>query len=365
MKIQLHDLIGTKTGVHFYLNSLLNKFKEYDIDVEIKSNYYYTGLPNYYPNIYKGFFLKKLFLLFISYIKFYAAIMRLKEKEFIIVSLYGSFVDLFLLLISKRFPNKVIIDLHEYVERNQNKVLYNLFEFGFKKINNIIIYHSKEIKNNLKKIEVKNKLIYTPHLEYDLDKSFEINNIDIEIIDFFNKSFIYFVFFGNIVESKGIYDLLKTLEKINFKNNNKVKILIAGQDIMNCIKNYNKKNIDLKNVKFIIRRINDDEMKFIYKKANYFLLPYHDILQSGVLEMAIGFRKPLVLSDINPFSEIIKNYPSFGHIVNTKNHSEFLDFIIKKSFNKKIKYYNQDDVMKYQKNKNFQSFIDDLKYHLD
>ena len=39
MKIQLHDLIGIKSGTHFYLNTFSKKLKCNNIDVIIKSNY--------------------------------------------------------------------------------------------------------------------------------------------------------------------------------------------------------------------------------------------------------------------------------------------------------------------------------------
>ena len=94
MKIYLHDLIGIHSGVNYYLDTFVLKMAKHNIDVVIKSNYNTNDNNTYYPNIFKGCKLKRTFLLLISYSKFFYAICKLKKQQIIIVSLYGTYVDL-------------------------------------------------------------------------------------------------------------------------------------------------------------------------------------------------------------------------------------------------------------------------------
>ena len=183
-------------------------------------------------------------------------------------------------------------------------------------------HYNFEVVDNLKFYGFKNRVIFTPHINYEVSRNFNLTNVGTEIKYTFQKGFIYFLFFGNIIPSKGIFDLLSSIEKIDF-NNSQAKIIIAGKDRLNNIKNYPKyKEISQKSF-LILRHINDDEMKYLFSKSNYLLLPYKDISQSGVLEMAINFRKPILSSGIKYFKDKFYEYPSFGEILSTDDPNSF------------------------------------------
>ena len=106
MKIQLHDLIGVKSGVHYYLNTFSKKLKSNNIDVIIKSNYSVSEEKAYYPNVFHSSFFKNVFLLLLCYIKFFRSVIKLKKNEIVIVSLYGTYIDFGLLLMSLIFSEE-------------------------------------------------------------------------------------------------------------------------------------------------------------------------------------------------------------------------------------------------------------------
>ena len=362
MKIYLHDLIGIHSGVHYYLDTFANKLIKYDIDTLIFSNYKVKSDNAYYPNIFQGWIFKRILLLVISYIKFLIAIIRLKKNEIIIVSLYGTYVDLGLLLISKISKNKVLLDVHEIVDDNREGLTLSiLFKYAFRLCNNKIIAHSEKVVDNLKLSGFNNRIIFTPHINYEVCSNFNLSNVGTEIKYTFQKGFIYFLFFGNIIPSKGIFDLLSTIEKIDF-NNSHAKIIIAGKDRLNNIKNYPKyKEISQKSF-LILRHINDDEMKYLFSKSNYVLLPYKDISQSGVLEMAINFRKPILSSGIKYFKDKFQKYPSFGEILSTHDSNSFAREIeYKAKFFNQTKYFIEDDLEKYFNPNIFKDFIIEIK----
>jgi len=57
-------------------------------------------------------------------------------------------------------------------------------------------------------------------------------------------------------------------------------------------------------VRFVPRYIADEELPAYFRRADLVVLPYREIDQSGVLFTALGFGKPLLLSDVGGFPEI-------------------------------------------------------------
>jgi glycosyltransferase involved in cell wall biosynthesis len=361
MKIYLHDLIGTHSGVHYYLNTFAKKIKKHNIDVSIKSNYSSNNNISYYPFLFRGGLIKKLFLLSYSYAKFFLAICKLKKNEIIIVSLYGTYVDFGLLMISKISSKNVLLDVHEIVDENFiGLTLRRLFIYGFKVCENPIITHSKKVTANLQLNDYKNKVIQTPHIHYEIDKSCNLKNVMDDVKKSFEDGFTYFLFFGNIIPSKGIFELLSTIEKIDF-NNSKIRIIIAGKDRLNCIKDYsNYEEISQKSI-LLLKHINDDEMNYLFNKSDYLLLPYQDIAQSGVLEMAINFRKPILSSNIKYFKDKFSKYPSFGKPLDTNDAINFAKAI--ESEAKKLNqfnFYKDEDLENYFNPNIFNNFISEI-----
>lgn len=114
---------------------------------------------------------------------------------------------------------------------------------------------------------------------------------------------IRFLFFGNIVRYKRVDLLIKAtniLVERGFKNFN---VTIAGgcrnwDDYVSLIKY--PQYMDLK-----IRRIPDEEIANLFAKTHYFVMPYQDIAQSGVLFIALTYNRPTILSDIPQFNEFV------------------------------------------------------------
>jgi glycosyltransferase involved in cell wall biosynthesis len=59
------------------------------------------------------------------------------------------------------------------------------------------------------------------------------------------------------------------------------------------------------NVRFVARFIGDDELPAYFERADLVVLPYLQADQSGVLFTALAFGKPLLLSDVGGFPEML------------------------------------------------------------
>jgi glycosyltransferase involved in cell wall biosynthesis len=361
MKIQLHDFIGNHSGMHLYIESFRDLLVDYNIETSIHSNYHSLKTKKSYPNIFNGSLLKKVYLLLICYMLFFYNCLKQNKKDYIIVSIFGTKIDLVFLAISCLFKNKIILDVHEVMIMGEgNETLNKLYGFIYRNCSNKLISHSIKTQERLTFMGYRHELIKIPHIHYSFEKDFDILNVAEEIRHYFIENKKYFLFFGNIVSSKGVSDLLSAVEIIN-NENSEFRIIIAGKDSSKIIHHYHNSHLVSNKIKFILRYINDDEMKYLFENSHYVLLPYRDIYQSGVLEMAVRYKKPILTSDINYFKNILLNYPSFGKAIDTKNHHLFSDEILQStnSISKEMSYTNKD-LYNYFRTEAFDDFIDKL-----
>ena len=190
------------------------------------------------------------------------------------------------------------------------------------------------------------KVLYTPHIHYEINKLFNLENIRDEKDSFDGYLYFFFLIFCHL---NGIFDLLSAIEKIDY-NSSKARIIIAGQDNFNNVKSYHNLKEIKKKSKLLLRYINDDEMKYLFTKSSYVILPYIDISQSGVLEMAINFNKPVLTSNLKYFQDTFKSYSSFGKCLNTKNSSNFAKTIEREALHfNQFQYYTNNDLKIFQR----------------
>ncbi len=59
------------------------------------------------------------------------------------------------------------------------------------------------------------------------------------------------------------------------------------------------------NVRFVPRFVSDAELPAFFRRADLVVLPYREIEQSGVLFTALAFGRPLLVSDVGGFAELV------------------------------------------------------------
>jgi glycosyltransferase, family 1 len=119
---------------------------------------------------------------------------------------------------------------------------------------------------------------------------------------------LVFLFFGQIKKVKGVDVLLKALLKLKNQYPS-LYLVIAGSvwkaDFSECQEIINSN--DLTNcLKTDIRYIPDDEVKYYYSATDVCVLPYTDVYQSGVIQLAYGYKKAVVSSDLPAFTQFVK-----------------------------------------------------------
>jgi glycosyltransferase involved in cell wall biosynthesis len=130
---------------------------------------------------------------------------------------------------------------------------------------------------------------------------------------------INFLFFGIIRENKGLNLLIEAGNKLAKHYSDKFKITIAGK----CYNwDYYSNVIEHpENFELTIRTIQNLEIPDLFNSADYLILPYLDVTQSGPLLIAYNYNLPVIASNHKGFSEYIKHGDN-GYLFETENGHE-------------------------------------------
>lgn len=165
----------------------------------------------------------------------------------------------------------------------------------------------------------KNKTLLIPHghmldyVEYfDSFKARDILNIP--------EDKTVFLFFGQIKKVKGVDILLKAILELK-KEREDFFVIIAGNvwkaDFRECQEIIDDNN--LTNILYTdIRYIPDEEIKYFYSAADVCVLPYTDVYQSGVIQLAYGYKKAVVSSNLPAFTQFVHDEET-GYTFQNKN----------------------------------------------
>lgn len=88
----------------------------------------------------------------------------------------------------------------------------------------------------------------------------------------------------------------------------KINAVIVGRTDAKLYSEYKDKAEKL-GVKWVNRFVADAELYEAIGNADLILLPYRNISQSGVLLLALSYRKPILTSDLSSFKETLHGYP--------------------------------------------------------
>lgn len=319
-------------------------FKKSGKDNQILSNYADGHTKKLVYNFYHGNALQKGFLFVFSLIRLLFFSIFHRKDTFIYQSFGLRKIDqLFILAI--RCKNKYVLvhDIFDIKDAADERVNKKKIEFYKEKIHQIVC-HSKRTEKDLRALGYEGKIVYFPHFRYNYDeqmKSFNESNVGDDVKASFVSGKYNLLFFGQVRESKGIDVVLGSLKYL--KDIDNLNVIVAGTDKQNLV------NIDDYRLKKVLRYINNDEMMFLYSHCNYVLLPYKEVYQSGVMESMLYFKKPGIMSDVEYFANIGKDYPSFGIVYSPNNANSLagiVNNIVEGKYDNK-EFYTENDVLRY------------------
>ena len=316
IKVAIIDPIGSHgSSHHYYLFAQAKGLIENKVDVTIFSNKktYLSSLgkikvENTFGDIFKtkGKLANAIFYVIGILKSFFKAkvsshnFFHLHFFDFNILNFFACFFAIF-------FNVKLILTIHD-VNPFSKKTNPYLKRWILLLADKVIVHNEfskKELikdKINLKKISIIPHGHYLDFIEPKTNKIVAKKKFGLQ-----NKKVI--MFFGMIKEEKGLDILIKSFHKVH-KNNKDVVLFIAGKNYKTDNKKYTKiiNQLGLKNSCVIHNKyIPENELCDYYGCADVIVLPYKLIFQSGVLMMSSSFNVPIIVSDLEPFLDIIEN----------------------------------------------------------
>lgn len=309
--VYLVDFIGEHCGMHYYLDAFKQILESLDgVKVGIVSNYTDNDLPPVLLNQYKGNKFNKMIAAARNLRRLNRFIKKHKDDRFIYLA-YGNILDPFFLKVIAKAPYHCV-DIHEALAQNEDsnlKLRERLARLYTEKIKNVIS-HSTRTDDYLMQFGFEGRKFEVPHFKYVFPREYDLASVPSEIKDSISKDKVNILFFGNITREKGIDVLLDAVNNLSESDASKVNVIVAGKDIDGVYRRVKLK--PNRSVSFFTRHISDDELRFLYDNVDFLALPYRKTSQSGILEMAFYFKKPIIASHIPYFRKMLTEFPSFG-----------------------------------------------------
>ncbi len=244
--------------------------------------------------------------------------------------------------IKKKTKPKIIYLCHNVVPHEDSFIDNFLSKLALKE-GNYFIVHAKKEKENLLQLLPKikqNTIIPAMHPTYAVQFKFkEINQSKAK--KKLNISGKVILFFGYIREYKGLMYLIEAMPHILKEFN--ITLLIVGEFWKNKEKYINKiKELKIENnVCIIDEYVPDEKVGDYYSASDLIILPYLSATNSGIAQIAYGFEKPVIATNVGGLPEVIINNKT-GFIVPPKNSAKLAKAIIKYYTEKKEQIFKKN-----------------------
>lgn len=220
---------------------------------------------------------------------------------------------------------KILFICHNVIE-HEASFSKKLFSKLVLSTGDFFIVHSTGEKERLADLIGKRKITETFHPTY---KEFNAETVSQEIakdkLGITDSNVI--LFFGFVREYKGLRYLIEAMPGILKELN--VKLLIAGEF-------WDDKEIYLKlisdnklseNILIVDEYIANELVPYYFHASDIVILPYTSVTGSGLIQLAYGFNKPVIVSDIGALSQVVIDNKT-GFLVEQKNSTDIAKAVI-------------------------------------
>jgi glycosyltransferase involved in cell wall biosynthesis len=251
-----------------------------------------------------------------------------------------------IIIILKLFSQTKILFICHNVVEHESSLLKKLLSKTVLAMGDFFIVHSLEEKRRLEILVGEKKIKETFHPTYEIFNSEKVTKQKAkDNIDITGEKIL--LFFGFVREYKGLKYLLKAMPMV--LKTVKVKLLIAGefwdekQEYIHLMDELNIKD----HVKIKDKYIPNEEIPFYFCASDIVILPYTSVTGSGLVQLAYGFNKPVVVSHIGALSQIVIDKKT-GFLVKPEDPQAIADSIIDYYQN-----YDEHEMCKNIKNENY------------
>jgi glycosyltransferase involved in cell wall biosynthesis len=264
-------------------------------------------------------------------------------------------------LIKKKSRNKILFITENFISHEGNFIDKRLTDIGLKNaasflvLSNIVEKEVKQIANGRK--------VYKSELPiydcYDSDDKTSIKDLRNEFG--FSEKDKVLLFFGYVRKYKGLDLLIDAFPSIKSSIPG-AKLLIVGEFYDSPDFYLNKiKQLQIEKDTVVVNQfVPNEEVGKYYKACDLVILPYRSATQSGILNVAYGFSKPVLVTDVGGLSEFVDDKKtgliirpdspqeiasSVSEFFNLTAHVDFenniKDFVNRNNFGKLPQLFNQ------------------------
>ncbi|MCM1568102.1 MAG: glycosyltransferase family 4 protein [Roseburia sp.] len=194
---------------------------------------------------------------------------------------------------------------------------------------NYFIVQSSQDENNLKSIKPQARYKKTVHPAYN---TFKWQNMSKErgreLLQIKEEERVL-LFFGFVREYKGLRHLLKAMPEVLAKLDG-VRLLVVGdfdgnkEEYLRMIHDWDIAGA----VDIYDGYIPDKEVEKFFAAADLVVLPYESATQSGIVQIAYGFEKPVIATDVGGLPEVVIDGTT-GYVVHQGDTLALADSIVK------------------------------------
>lgn len=136
------------------------------------------------------------------------------------------------------------------------------------------------------------------------------------------------LFFGFVREYKGLKHLLRAMPELK-KQDPKIRLLVVG-DFGSEEEEYRSLIRELKiedALSLYTGYIPDKEVEQYFAASDLVVLPYESATQSGVVQMAYGFGKPVLVTEVGGLPDVVTDHKT-GYVVEPKSPSAITSSVL-------------------------------------
>jgi D-inositol-3-phosphate glycosyltransferase len=309
IRIAIIDHVGIRAGMECYDLGLGIALKEAGCEPVIYSNFTTSSATVEVRQFFNFRIRWSIFSalgLLKKYLKLAGELKAAKNSHVILHGFRFGPVEWMLMLILKRSTARILLIVHDLEsltgDDKSGKWRKRIFEMC-----RHLIVHNKYCYERLAVVldeSQKKKLVVIEHGNF------------IGLVEHFTNSNNFFsglqseekklLFFGQIKESKGLDLLLEAFGRTD----KGTELIIAGRMRKHSFQKYQKlinENGLESRVRLMIGYVSPDLRDSLFREADAVVLPYRKVFQSGVMLMAMSYRKAVIASDLPPNKEVISN----------------------------------------------------------
>ncbi len=206
-------------------------------------------------------------------------------------------------------------------------------KFAFRFVDGHVV-QSNAVQKDLMKWKPDAKWIHLPHPVYEIFGE-ELPKTEARLrLHTFIPSFQFkddekiLLFFGYVREYKGLHVLLDAMPII--LKAMKVKLLVVGEFYQNEKEYHDQvQQLHIENdVFFHSQYIPNEQVDIFFCASDVLTLPYNTATQSGIIQIAYNFHRPVIATDVGGLAEVVIHGKT-GYIVQPKQPVQLADAVIK------------------------------------